>query len=143
LVGFSKWRPASRAPCFKLWAEAERLGYLEECGESPIGRARILQQAGDIMQHMSREQDSPGDIVVDRDRHRLEERGAAIAIAEACFYLFGAPLYKLSAILTTVGMDREVTAREVREWWAERPITRSADKGAFFGALSGTRIARV
>ena len=127
----------------KLWAEAERLEYLEESGESPLGHARVLTQAGDIMQRMSWEQDSPGVIVVERDRGKLDARGTAIAIAEACFYLFGAPLYKLSAIMTAVGMGSEVTPREVREWWAERPIARSADKAPKKDPLSGTRIPRV
>ena len=108
----------------KLWAEAQRLEYLEETVEgTPRGHAGILYQACFIMLKMSIQDDpDPGVIVVERDRRKLEERGTAIAIAGQCFYLFGAPLYKLSAIMTTIALGREVTPRDVREWWADRPI---------------------
>ena len=56
-----------------------------------------------------------------------------MAIAGACTWLFGAPLYAVTTTLTAVALDCNVTPRKVREWG---PILPSADKGSFFGLLS-------
>lgn len=95
----------------RLWREADTLSYLTT--EPPIG-----------------------DVVVERDRGDGEAHALALAIAEAWHWLFGAPHYTLTAIITSVALDREITARRVREWWSARPISESADKGSFFGRLS-------
>ena len=56
-----------------------------------------------------------------------------MTIAGACCWLFGQPLYQITATLASVALDYPVTARKVREWG---PILSSADKGDFFGPLS-------
>jgi hypothetical protein len=124
-----------RALARKLFAEGDTLAYLEECTGSHPGRARILNDAACVLLLLSQEHE-PGDIVVDRDRHKLKTRAAATAIAGACFWLFSKPLFTLTATMTAVALDCEVRGREVREWWSNQPIQPSADKGSFFGALS-------
>ena len=119
----------------KLWAEADTLAYLEEIGESDPGRAKILGQAACVLWQLSRE-DWPGDIVVERDRHNRETHAVATAIAGMCIMLFGEALYKVTAALTAVALDRAVEHGQVRHWWKDQPIEPSADKGSFFGALS-------
>jgi hypothetical protein len=116
----------------KLWAEADTLGYLEELGESAPGRAKILSEAGCVLWQMAAAPDI-GDIVVERDRGERDIQAVTMAIAGACSWLFGAPLYAVTATLTAVALDCDVTARKVREWG---PILPSADKGSFFGLLS-------
>jgi hypothetical protein len=118
----------------KLWAEADRLAYLEEWAGGTPGRARILNEAAGVLIRMSREEETG--IVVERDRGTLETRAVATAIAGACDWLFGSPFCTLSATMTAVALDCEVMHREVREWWSERPIQPSADKGGYFEALS-------
>src|SRR5262249_15191809 len=119
----------------RLWREAHALSYLEEIGESPPGRAKILSEAGGVFYRLTTEPPI-GDVVVERDRGDGEAHALALAIAEAWHWLFGAPHYTLTAIITSVALDREITARRVREWWSARPISESADKGSLFGRLS-------
>jgi len=119
----------------RLWAEAETLGYLEEIGELPLGRAKILGEAGAVLWHMTTE--APlGDTVVERDRGEREAHAMAVAVARACCWLFGTPLYSLTATMTAVALDRDVSRGQVRQWWASRPSEWGADKGSSFGRLS-------
>lgn len=121
-----------RTIALKLWAEADTLGYLEELGESAPGWAKALGTAADVLWHMSSK--APvGDIIVERDRGEREVQAVTMTIAGACCWLFGSPLYAVTATLTAVALDYPVTARKVREWGPIRP---SADKGSFFGLLS-------
>jgi hypothetical protein len=124
-----------RAFASEAWATADMLAYLEEIGEANFGQAKILSEAGGVYYRLSCK-DLPGDIVVERDRDNRETRAVATAIAGTCVMLFGDALYKVTAALTAVALDRPVEHREVRQWWKDRPIEPSADKGGFFGALS-------
>ncbi|OLB76391.1 MAG: hypothetical protein AUI16_08890 [Alphaproteobacteria bacterium 13_2_20CM_2_64_7] len=121
-----------RAMALKLWAKASTLGYLEELGESARGGAKALCTAADMLWHISSK--APvGEIIVERDRGEREVQAVAMTIAGACYWLFGSPLYTVTATLTAVALDCPVTKRKVREWG---PILPSADKGSFFGLLS-------
>ena len=124
-----------RALASEAWATADMLAYLEEIGEANFGQAKILSEAGGVYYRLSCK-DLPGDIVVERDRDNRETRAVATAIAGTCVMLFGEALHKVTAALTAVALDRPVEHREVRQWWKDRPIEPSADKGGFFGALS-------
>jgi hypothetical protein len=121
-----------KATAIKLWAEAEAAWGLEEAGGGPSGRAKILAAAGDELFRMSGEPPI-GKVMVERDRGERNIQGTAMTIAGACKWLFGSPFYSVSATLTSVVLDRPVTARKVREWGPALP---SADKGGFFGLLS-------
>jgi hypothetical protein len=124
-----------RALASEAWATANMLAYLEEIGEADFGQAKVLSEAGGVYYRLSCK-DLPGDIVVERDRHNRETRAVATGIAGTCVMLFDEALYKVTAALTAVALDRPVDHREVRQWWKDRPIERSADNGDFFGALS-------
>jgi hypothetical protein len=116
----------------KLWAEANTLAYLEELGESTPGRAKALNIAAGVLWQLSNKP-PVGEIIVARDRGERDVQAVAMTIAGGCFWLFGSPLPAVTATLTAVALDCDVTARRVREWG---PILPSADNGSFFGLLS-------
>jgi hypothetical protein len=122
---------ARKATAKALWAEANALKYLEELGERAAGRAKILAEAGCVLWQTTNE--APvGEIVVERDRGMRDVQAITMTLAGACCWLFGSPLYAVTAILVTVVLGRNVTARQVRKWGS---ISASAHKGAFLTPL--------
>jgi hypothetical protein len=60
----------------------------------------------------------PWPMILDRDRGDPTDRWLACAISYTCQALFRLPMYGLTAIIMTVALGREVTARAVRQWCA-------------------------
>jgi hypothetical protein len=69
---------------------------------------------------------------LDRDRGDGQVRWFALIIAEKCRTLFRAPLYGVTATITSVALNRSITPRTVRQWCARHP----ADKTPQTQALS-------
>jgi hypothetical protein len=129
---FNAKQKERKAIACKLWAEADTLADEEEIGGSAPGGAKALRAAADMLFRMSLEPPA-GKVIVERDRGERDVQAVAMTIAGACTWLFGSPLYAVTATLTSVALDRPVTARKVREWG---PASSSADKGGFLGLLS-------
>jgi hypothetical protein len=55
-------------------------------------------------------------LVVDRDTGDAQSRGFCILFSKYCRQLFGSPLYRITAIVASVALEREITSWAVREW---------------------------
>ena len=82
-------------------------------------RAKKLKKAAEAFDEIVTEVEARCIAVVDRDRGRLEARGLAMLIAENCERLFGSVLPAVTATMTSVALDCEVSAQQVRDWRKE------------------------
>jgi hypothetical protein len=60
-------------------------------------------------------------LVVDRDTGDAKARGFCILFTGYCRQLFGSPLWGITAIVASVALGREISARAVREWCDSHP----------------------
>jgi hypothetical protein len=86
---------------------------------SMLVRAKKLEDAAEALDEMVTEAEGRCFAVVDRDRGSLEARGLAMWIADSCEMLFGSPLPSVIATMTSVALDCEVSAQQVRDWRKE------------------------
>jgi hypothetical protein len=105
----------------KLFNEAVELFYFEQLGESEPGQYKILTDCAHILWRLS-SQPPIGEIVIERDRGERDVQAVAVTIARACSGLFGSPLHSVTAILTAVALNCEVTPNKVRNWLRFSPI---------------------
>jgi hypothetical protein len=78
-------------------------------------RAEMLDAAADVLDELAAKTGS-GDIVVKRDRRTGEARALEVKIAKTCSYVFGSPLYNITATMTAVVLNCEVPKERVRGW---------------------------
>jgi hypothetical protein len=114
----------------KLREQAEEQYEIEHAFgvEDDGSRAEKLDAAAEALEKMAEDAGS-GCIVVERDRGLGEPHALAVRIAERCQWLFGSPLYTVTATFTSVALDAQVSDRQVREWWSSSRISGCADKG--------------
>jgi hypothetical protein len=112
-----KDRGEAREVARKLREWAAREGAVERYGW--LVRAKKLEDAAEALDKMAAEAEARCFAVVDRDRGSLEARGLAMWIADSCEMLFGSPLPSVIATMTSVALDCEVSAQQVRDWRKE------------------------
>lgn len=61
----------------------------------------------------------------DRGHGEGKARWFALAVTKKCRALFGAPLYGVSATITSVALNRSVKPRTVRQWYARHPADKT------------------
>jgi hypothetical protein len=107
-----------RAQAWEMARKLRELAAREGAVERPkmLVRAKKLEDAAEALDEIA--SDRPF-AVVDRDRGSLEARGLAIWIAHSCEMLFGSPLPSVIATMTSVALDCEVSAQQVRDWRKE------------------------
>jgi hypothetical protein len=100
----------------KLREEAE-LQYFNEkvLGDRSSRRAEKLDAAADVLDELAAKTGT-GDIVVKRDRRNGEAHALAVKIAETCSYVFGSPLYNITATMTSVALNCEIPKERARGW---------------------------
>jgi hypothetical protein len=106
-----KDRAEAREMASKLREWAAREGAVERL--YTLVRAKKLEDAAEALDDLASDRPSA---VVDRDRGSLEARGLAKWIAGRCEMLFGSPLPSVIATMTSVALDCEVSAQQVRDW---------------------------
>jgi hypothetical protein len=99
----------------KLRQEAEGQYVIEQWENDRPSRGEKLDAAADAFDEIAAEAGSRG-IVAERDRGLGEAHALAVAIAQTCGWLFGSPLYTVTATITSVAIDREVSRSQVRGW---------------------------
>jgi hypothetical protein len=120
------WRPTARlrrdvdkdrAEAREMARKLRELAAREGAVERPytLVRAKKLEDAAEALDDIARDRFD----VVDRDRGSLEARGLAKWIAGRCEMLFGSPLPSVIATMTSVALDCEVSAQQVRDWRKE------------------------
>jgi hypothetical protein len=86
---------------------------------SELVRAKKFEDAAEALDEMATEAEGRYFAVVERDRGSLEARGLALWISDSCEMLFGSPLPSVTATMTSVALDCEVSAQQVRDWRKE------------------------
>jgi hypothetical protein len=109
-----KDRAEAREMARKLREWAAREGAIERYGW--LVRAKKLEDAAEALDVIAAEAEARCFAVVDRDRGSLEARGLAMWIADSCEMLFGSPPPSVIATMTSVALDCEVSAEQVRDW---------------------------
>jgi hypothetical protein len=109
-----KHRAEAREMACRLREWAAREGAVERYG--CLVRAKKLEDAAAVLDEIAAGGEARCFAVVDRDRGSLEARGLAMWIADSCEMLFGSPLPSVIATMTSVAMDCEVSAQQVRDW---------------------------
>jgi len=113
-----KDRAEAREMARKLRELAAREGAVERY--YTLVRAKKLEDAAKALDDIASDALGGSFAVVDRDRGSLEARGLAIWIAHSCEMLFfGSPLPSVIATMTSVALDCEVLAQQVRDWRKE------------------------
>jgi hypothetical protein len=112
-----KERAEARKMARKLREWAAREGAVER--PYMLVRAKKLEDAAEALDTMAAEARPRCFAVVARDRGSLEARGLAMWIAHSCEMLFGSPLPGVIATMTSVALDCEVSAQQVRDWRKE------------------------
>jgi hypothetical protein len=101
-------RNAPAAAPFELWSD--------DYGPDPCWRRLVdASQAYEEMAAESYAADMR--FVLDRARGDGDVRWFALAVAHKCRALFGSPMYGITAILTSVALERKISQRSVREWF--------------------------
>ena len=112
-----KDRSEAREVARKLREWAAREGAVERC--RMLVRAKKFEDAAEALDEMATEAEGRYFAVVERDRGSLEARGLALWISDSCEMLFGSPLPSVTATMTSVALDCEVSAQQVRDWRKE------------------------
>lgn len=89
-------------------------------GPSQAAAAKVNDDiARDLEELLPKMEESP--LVVDRDTGDAQGRCFALLLTRYCRHLFGSPLYRISAIVASVALGREITPRAVQEWCGSHP----------------------
>jgi len=109
-----KDRAEAREMARKLREKAAREGAAERYDR--LVRAKKLEDAAEVLDEMATMAEARCFAVVDRDRGNLAARGLAMWVAAQCEFLFGSVLPGVTATVTSVALDCEVTAQQVKDW---------------------------
>jgi hypothetical protein len=112
-----KDRAEAREMARKLREWAAREGAVERL--YTLVRAKKLEDAAEALDDIASDALGGSFAVVNRDRGSLEARGLAKWIAGRCEMLFGSPLPSVIATMTSVALNCEVSAQQVRDWRKE------------------------
>jgi hypothetical protein len=110
-------RAQQQALARQLREEAEEQEAIEQWENDRPSRADKLHAAADALDEIAAEAGTREIAIVERDRGNLDAHGLAISIARKCCWLFGAPLFSVTATLTSVALDCKIPRERVSDWW--------------------------